>query len=247
MERDTVEQRRGAWERDLVARMRRDEPDAFLTFFRSFRPLLMAEARRLRVQPGLWQELVDECLDDVAMQFRQYTTPIPRELRPYLVKALRLRRYQQLRGERRRIESELDAVHDATLDADDRAMAVAGSVSEAALRDSAGPDYEPTAASTALERLVSMLEEGLSADEEMLLSWMSRWVSHTIIAEWLGITHGAARNRTMRLRARLKEAAMQHAVSFTGHERVELMDFFRRTFRSQDQAGPTERGPRPAA
>lgn len=247
MEREHIERRRAAREGDLIAGMRRDEPDAFLDFFRLFRPLLMAEARRLRVQPGLCEELVDECLDDVAMRLRQYTTPIPRALAPYLVKALRLHRYEQLRGERRRLEAEREGASNAVMPTDHRPGPVTGSVSEAALRDSAGPDYEPTPASTALERLVSMLEEGLSADEEVLLSWMSRWVPHTIIAEWLGISHGAARNRTMRLRARLKEAALRHAVSFTGRERAELMEFFRRTFRPHAVPVPTEHGPRPAA
>jgi len=46
------------------------------------------------------------------------------------------------------------------------------------------------------------------------------------------MTHGAMRNRVMRLRARLKDATLQHAASFTGRERVEIEDFFRRTFPS---------------
>jgi hypothetical protein len=55
-------------------------------------------------------------------------------------------------------------------------------------------------------------------------------VPQSDIAEWLGISHGAVRNRVMRLRARLKEVAMDHAATFTGRERDELSDFFRRTF-----------------
>ena len=82
----------------------------------------------------------------------------------------------------------------------------------------------------ALERLASMIEEGLTADEEQILSWVARWVPQSDIAEWLGITHGALRNRVMRLRARLKEVAMQYAATFTGTERAELSDFFRRAF-----------------
>jgi len=76
MLRENVERRRAAWERELVARMRRDEPDAYREFLRTFKPLLMDEARRLRVQPALWEEVVDECLDDVALQLRRETTPI---------------------------------------------------------------------------------------------------------------------------------------------------------------------------
>ena len=64
-----------------------------------FRPLLLEEARRLRVQPALRRELVDECLDDIVMQLLKYTTPIPRSLAPYLVKAFRYRRLKRLQAE----------------------------------------------------------------------------------------------------------------------------------------------------
>ena len=112
----------------------------------------------------------------------------------------------------------------------DDSAPVGGSVSQAALRESQGPGADRTPASTAVERLASMVEEGLTAEEELILSWVSRWVPQSDIAEWLGITHGAARNRVMRLRARLKDVALQHAATFTGRERSELADFFRRTF-----------------
>ena len=86
-----------------------------------------------------------------------------------------------------------------------------------------------------------MVEEGLSREEELLLSWVSRWVAQSDIAKWLGISHGAARNRVMRLRARLKEVAFQHAATFSGREREELREFFRRTVRgdARHQRRPT--------
>ena len=226
MLRENIERRRIAWEQDLVTGMRRDEPEAYAEFFRCFRPLLIAEARRLRVQPALCREIVDECLDDVAMRLRRYTTPIPRSLAPYLVRALRIHRLALRRGERRRADGERDGE---TSD-DESAAPLASSLSQAALRASAGPDGERTPASAALERLATMLEEGLSEEEELVLSWVSRWVPQSDIAEWLGISHGAARNRVMRLRARLKEVALQHVATFTGRERIELAEFFRRTF-----------------
>lgn len=238
MLRENVERRRVAWERELVARMRRDEPEAFAEFFRSFRPLLMSEARRLRVQPALWREVVDDCLGDVALRLRRYTTPVPRSLTPYLVRALRLHRLALRRGDRRR----LDGKRDGGGLGEDVPGAVTSTLSEAALRDSPGPDYERAPASPALERLASMVEEGLSAEEEQILSWVSRWVPQSEIAEWLGISHGAARNRVMRLRARLKETALRYAASFTGRERVELIEFFRRTFPPPRRAHPADAG-----
>ena len=87
------------WEQELVAGMRRDDPNAYMDFFRCYRPLLLGEARRLRIQPALCDEIVDECLDDVAMRLRRYTSPVPRSLAPYLVRALRLHHFAQRRGE----------------------------------------------------------------------------------------------------------------------------------------------------
>lgn len=226
MLRETFERRRAAWERELVARMRRDEASAYREFLLTFRPALLDEARRLRVQPALRDEMVDECLDDVALQLRRETTAIPRVLTPYLVRALRLHRLKQYRGDRRRRDREREGAASGY----DPAAPIEGLISEATRRASAGPDYERTPASPALERLASMLEEGLSDDEELLFSWVSRWVPQSVIAEWLGVTHGAVRNRVMRLRARLKDATLQHAASFTGRERVEIEEFFRRTF-----------------
>ena len=181
MLRETIEPRRAAWEQDLVAAMRRDEPDGYKEFFRCFRPLLIAEARRLRIQPALWNEMADECLDDVAMRLRRYTTPIPRSLAPYLVRALRIHRLALRREERRRADGERDG----ELSDNDPPAPLASALSQDTLRASAGPDGERTAGSTALERLASMVEEGLSREEELLLSWVSRFVPQSDVAQWI--------------------------------------------------------------
>jgi DNA-directed RNA polymerase specialized sigma24 family protein len=159
------------------------------------------------------------------MRLRRYTTPIPRSLAPYLVRALRIHRLALRRDERRRADGERDSEISDT----DPAAPLTSALSEDTLRASAGPDGERTPPSTALERLASMVEEGLSREEELLLSWVSRYVPQSDVAQWLGISHGAARNRVMRLRARLKEVALQHVATFTGRERDELREFFRRT------------------
>ena len=52
MLRENVERRRTEREQELVAGMRRDDPEAYMEFFRSFRPLLMAEAMRQGVEAG---------------------------------------------------------------------------------------------------------------------------------------------------------------------------------------------------
>jgi RNA polymerase sigma factor (sigma-70 family) len=213
MPRDSRDFTSPAWEQEIVVGMRRDDPNAYMDLFRCYRPLLLGEARRLRIQPALCDEIVDECLDDVAMRLRRYTSPIPRSLAPYLVRALRLHHLAQRRGARRRSTDERAA---AAFDTVPTEAAVLSTVSEATIRASAGDYAERQLGSTALERLASMVEEGLSEEEELVLSWVSRWVPQRQIAEWFGISHGAARNRVMRLRARLKEIALQHAASFTG-------------------------------
>jgi hypothetical protein len=75
-----------------------------------------------------------------------------------------------------------------------------------------------------------MVEEGLTEDEEMIMSWVSHNVSQADIADWLGVTPGAVRTRVWRLRNRLKETSEQYATAFTGRERRELDDFFRRMY-----------------
>lgn len=62
------------------------------------------------------------------------------------------------------------------------------------------------------------------------MSWVSHNVSQTDIAEWLGVTPGAVRTRVWRLRSRLRETSERYAAAFTGRERRELDDFFRRMY-----------------
>ena len=80
------------------------------------------------------QEMVDECLDDVAMRLRRYTTPVPRSLVPYLVRALRIHRLALRRSERRRASGE----HDGEMADGEPGARLIGSLSQAAVRASAG-------------------------------------------------------------------------------------------------------------
>lgn len=191
----------------------------------TFRPLLLEEARRLRVQPALRREIVDECLDDIAMRLLDYTTPIPRSLAPYLVKAFRYYRLKRLQAESRRYAREQHGAGPETL-----GLAALGTVSEASVRDSAGPLADHALPSQGVERLGTMVEEGLTPEEEMIMSWVSQNVSQSDTADWLGVTPGAVRTRVWRLRLRLKETSLQYAAAFTGRERRELDEFFRRMY-----------------
>jgi RNA polymerase sigma factor (sigma-70 family) len=229
-----LQQRPEFTEGELVQGMRRNESAAFAEFMRRFRPLLLYETRRLDIQPGLREEFVDDCLADVAMRLRQHTSNIPRSLAPYLIRALRLHRLYKRRSERRRIQhsapEELD--HDISADAT-RAV-----LSEATARASVGPDYDKPPAPDALERLVEMLDQELTDDERQMLAWLGSYVPQSEIAEWLGISHGAARNRVMRLRDRLKRAAMHYAAELSLEDRRELERYLRRMFEAPSTKRP---------
>ena len=100
--------------------------------------------------------------------------------------------------------------------------------SDDALRASRGPEAEDQSLSPAIERLALELERGLSADERQILGWLSQRVPQRQIAEWLGVTHGAARVRVARLRARLAAAAIRYAHRTDAADRTELDWFFGR-------------------
>jgi RNA polymerase sigma factor (sigma-70 family) len=228
-----LQQRPAFTERELVEGMRRNESSAFAEFMRRFRPLLLYEARRLGVQPALCEEFVDDCMADVAMRLRQYTSTIPRSLAPYLVRALRLHRLYKRRSDQRR---ERRAGSGERTD-DAFADAARAALSESTARSSAGGELEELPTTDALERLVGLLDQELTDDERQLLSWLGSWVPQSDIAEWLGISHGAARNRVMRLRERLKQSAIRCAAQLSLDERRRLGRYLRRMF----EATATER------
>jgi len=216
-----LQQRPAFTEIELVRGMRRNEHAAFAEFMRRFRPLLLYEARRLGVQPALREEFVDDCMADVALRLRKHTSNIPRSLAPYLVRALRLHRLYKRRSELRHVQ--LGDAPEWEHDASDGAARAA--LSEATARASAGPDHEDLPVVRALEHLVALME--LTDEERQLLVWRGSYVPQSEIAEWLGISHGAVRNRVMRLRDRLERTAGRCAARLSLDERRELAQWLR--------------------
>ena len=247
---------KGAPDRDLVEAIRRRSEPALIEFFRRFRPLLLREARGLVVQPALRAELVDDCLADVALRLLRHTMATPRVIAPYLIRALRLQRLKHHRAElrRRQVEGAGDAggargpadptTRRSVPGAPNESRIGEATFSEATRRASEGPEWTPHALSPVLERLARMLDDGLTEDERLLLVWVGNWVPQSEIAAWLGITHGAARNRIMRLREHLKQSVVRAALNFTEAERAELQSFFRRASRiSRRTPGAPAGGP----
>lgn len=213
--------------------MRHSEPAAFRAYFERFRPLLLREAQRIGVQPALVTEMAGECLGNVVLRLVRYTSPVPRLLAPYLVRALRLHCLHARRTERRRANAE--ANHE-----DDTDGPLHTSLSEFARREGAGPDTPPSGMSPTLRRLAMDLDAMLSDAERLLLLWVGEGIPQSTIAQWLGVSHGAARNRIMRLRERLHDdASFFVLVLAEDDEREEITAFFNRT-----HAAPARRSTR---
>jgi RNA polymerase sigma factor (sigma-70 family) len=225
----------------MIERIRRNESLAFQELFWRFQTVLVRCARQLGVQPALRDELVVELLNDAVLRLMQYHKPVPRSLVAYLIATLRHRIAASARSTRRVAERAADFSRHG-----DATDLVEHSSSEASLRASRGQLSEPHVLAPALERLASALDEGLTEDERTILDCVARSVPQRIIAEWIGMTHGALRIRVWRLRERLREAAVVYAAHLSPAERLELKDFFRRTavLRREDVA-PT--APVPAA
>jgi RNA polymerase sigma factor (sigma-70 family) len=228
-------------DRELVEALRRDSEPALREFFRRFRPVLLREARMLLVQSAIRAEMVDECLDDVAMRLRLHTTAPPRNLTPYLIRALRLQRLMARRTERRRKptnpdEHSADDYRPADLEGptarsdrfDSSTRVDEAALSEGTRHASEGVDFERPPASPALLRLAATLAEGLDEEERLLFIWLGNWIPQSQIAQWLGISHGAARVRVARLRERLKAAVLRVVSTCTDEDYRQLVAFFRR-------------------
>ena len=226
----------GWTDQELIERMRRNETLAFHELFWRFQTLLVRYAKLFGVQPALREETVVETLNDAAVTLMKYSTRIPRSLVAYLVSSVRHRVGASARSARRVAEGEREFNDEL-----DSADVLARSSSEASLRASRGPWGEASVLSPALERLASALDEGLTEEERMILDWVARWVPQRVIAEWVGMSHGALRIRVWRLRERLREAAVVYADHLSPAERLELKDFFRRTamLRREDVADST--------
>jgi RNA polymerase sigma factor (sigma-70 family) len=210
---------------DLVLAMRRHESDAFHEFFARHAPMLELLAGTRRVPRAEREALVTEFLDDVAMRLVSHTTPVPRSLAAYLVVSFRRWHLNRVRDARRR--EELGAEHALETGAGQE-RAILGATSADAIRASQGPDHEDETHAAPIERLALAIENRLGASERQLLEWLGQRVPQRIIAEWLGVTHGAIRVRVTRLRRRLRAVASEYVAGLSEPERETVERFLRR-------------------
>jgi DNA-directed RNA polymerase specialized sigma24 family protein len=210
----------------LVAALRCEDEGALREFFLRFRPALVLAARRLRVDPGELDALVDDCLADVAVHLIISDTPPPRSLPAYLARSLRNRVLNGLRArasaERRLAERRLPEEAVDTLEG-----AVAACCSDYALRAS-GVRVDPPPLAPALSRLANALAATLVEEDRLLAVWLSHCVPTGEIAAWLGIGDRTAAKRIERLRERLQLVALSHLEAAEGDDRRELLAFLGR-------------------
>ena len=217
-------------DRELVARLRARDPDAIDEFIRRFEPLAGRYAHWLRISAGERNHWVAELLYDVALTLGRGKKTSPRQLAAYVAGACRLRALEHRAREtayRTRIVDALSDVHENASEL--REVVVTSLSSDRSLRDARGPEWEPPALAPVLERLVSALEDGISADERRLLEWLGDQVSYTDIAGRLSIARPAAVSRIQRLRIKLIGAALRFGSSLGRAERAEFVRFLRRT------------------
>lgn len=234
---------------ELLLEMRRDDASAIREFYRRFTPLLWKEASRARVRPEIRDDLVVDCLGDSAIHLMQASVAAPRSLAGYLVVAFRNRVSNEYRSSARR-----EATGSTATLMSDGERVVREVCSEASLRASAGPGAEMPPLSPVLERLSRVVNAGITDQERQMLRWVAASIPQRLIAEWMGITHNAARARVLRLRERLIDLALRAETAWTPRERQELYEFFRRSGLSErarraleQRRGESDQGRRPGA
>jgi hypothetical protein len=213
-------------DRALIDAMRARDGEAIEEFMRRFQHLVFVQAKRLRIPGPERRQWVGDLLVEVASSLARRRRDVPRAIPPYLVtaakrKAFADRRQQALRDRLTNANAtEIGGVGE---------CALPGTCSEASIRATHGPGWEPSTLPQGLVHLVERLDARMSHDERELLSWIAHRVPYSTIAQWLGITRAAAIKRGTRLRARLVDVVLEIGVSLEGEERAQLLRFLRRT------------------
>lgn len=228
----------------LVAAMRTDDGHAWAEFFRRFRPLLVAYARRARPTPGVSDAdivgaMVDDLMAGEAERLTGPNAPTVSTLAPYLLRAARNRLLNLRRAASRRMRRYGEA---ATLQRDGESVVeplcseyvLRLSAGEMMVRESApGPSLSASRDDDEVDpapvlRLAAALRRATTTDEQMLLAWVAQRVPHRTIAMWLGVSYDAATKRIWRLTRRLRGAGVRHAATLEPGERREIERFLRR-------------------
>lgn len=210
---------------DLIDAMRASDSRAVVEFIIRHQRLLFERARLAGIRRQDCEDHIIEVVEEVAILIVTHRIRPTKALGAYVAKSFFNRLADIAEDAKRRRRVVRENAEDAPGQGE---RAMLGLVSEDAIRSSHGPDWECVPLSEPLLRLAGMIEEGLSAEDEQLLAWHSRYIPLREIASWLGMSYAAAAQRSWRLRERLREAARQYTLSLSPKERRELANFFDR-------------------
>ena len=216
--REPARAARRAADRALVARLRVRDEAAYGEFFLQHRGLLLELARREGVRVDRREEVVADFMGRIAMKLARPTSGVPDNLAAYVATSFRHHLIDGARGARSRADATLGALSEH----ESGEHVVASLSSEHALRESS-PRLEDAGPGPELRGLLRHIEEQTTEDERRLLRWLAERVPQRQIAEWIGISHGAARLRASRLRARLRESVLAYAAARPPDERDAVM------------------------
>lgn len=212
----------GEWTDDeLVARLREGgdarERAAMLLFAR-FAAVLAEEARYRGVRAPEDRELAGDVLTSAVEVLQRPATTTPASLPAYLVAAVRRRVLNRARGAQRAAAREALLVRE-----------LADAWPPASADDM--PDEPPAAVPSPVAVLAAHLDTVLDDGDRQLLGWLGDHVPQRLMAEWLGVGHGAVRMRVSRLRQRLRALAHAFAAMRPPDERLAIERFLQRATR----------------
>ena len=219
-------------DRELILAMRAGASAAFDEFVARYEPLLRLRCRRVRVAEWERDEIVAATLESVILHLLKPNVRAPATMAAYLTRALHNRLTDARRAwrvRRGREERAIDWSHRA------RDRAVTSVSSEYAVQACMPDDTSNLQLAPGLERLAAALVRPLSDDERLLIGWESSMIPHRTVAEWLGISRGAATKRIWRLRERLRGMAAAHICSLAPAERLEVERFILRRLEDDER------------
>jgi DNA-directed RNA polymerase specialized sigma24 family protein len=203
---------------ELVRLLRQGNYGALQEFTARYAPLLINYVERAGFRVADVETVAVDLLTDIATSLIQARSLPKCSMETYVVRAFRYR----LASLHRQSEREVTA-HEQLIDPQD-----ASGCSQGTMRSSAGPEYERPPLPAVLQRLSTMLDEGLTREESDLLGAVSEYASQSEIAEWFGMSHDALRKQLERLRRRLRLIARRYIDALTEREQAEIRRFFAR-------------------
>jgi hypothetical protein len=218
---------------DVVAGIQRGDPWALDEFIVRFGRLLFDRARRLGIPRARCEDTVVRVIEAVGQRLAAGEIQIQSSVAAYLVRCFQREYARAEKTEQRRARILRERMQDS---ADTGEQFVQGSCSEYVIATSRGSDWEPAPIALAVERLATMIEDELTADEERLLTWVSNEVDLGALAREFGLKYDTLAKRIRRLRVRMRTAALRHAEHFALEERQALVRFFTRADRLYEAA-----------